>query len=125
MIIVGHKTRTEAVEGGGSKLLDCEACGAPRKHREHRVLHAATLFFVPVANVTEQRVWCCEGCGRRVSDGPMRAPSRQGDTALGRALSAVDAIRQELVGSAPVPKKPAPEEDVRPPLDRKPKKRTL
>lgn len=94
--IVGQRVKTEPV-GTREKVLSCSRCGRPRPHREHRLVRAATLFFVPVANVVEQTVWCCEGCGTRVSDGPIRAPSEQGDTAVGRAMDFIGHAAEQAV----------------------------
>lgn len=92
--IVGQRVRTEPV-GTRERILDCRTCGFPRRHAEHRLVRAATLFFVPLANVTEQTVWCCERCGTRISEGPLRLPSEQGDTAVGQALGALDQARHQ------------------------------
>lgn len=92
--IVGQRVKTEPV-GTRERTIGCQRCGTARRHREHRLVRTATLFFVPVANVVEQTVWCCTSCGTRVSDGPLRLPSEQDDTAVGRALGAIGAAAQE------------------------------
>lgn len=96
MIIVGQQVRSQPVSGGRSRVLACARCGHPSEHVEHRVVHTATLFFLPVANVREQTVWRCKGCGTRVAEGDGRWLSgAQEGTAIGRVMAAVDSLAEE------------------------------
>ncbi|MEO0601008.1 MAG: hypothetical protein AAF211_06205 [Myxococcota bacterium] len=96
MIIVGQQVKTKAVPHGQTKVIACRRCGRPVDHAEHRVVHTATLFFLPVANVVEQTVWCCAGCGTRVAEGDSRWLSGdQGGTAVGNVMAAVGSVAEE------------------------------
>ncbi len=62
MFIVGHRQRTETFDGARESARPCERCDDFRLHHEKRVVHSATAFFVPVANVRTQYVWICSAC---------------------------------------------------------------
>ena len=112
-VVVGQRVRTEPVDDGRSKVIECRRCGRPMHHYEHRVVRTATLFLVPVANVTEERVWCCEGCGTRLADGGARwLQGEQSGTAVGQVMSAVGALAE---GARPALERLA--EEARPALE--------
>jgi hypothetical protein len=84
-VVLGRRVRTECLEGGRTRTLTCEACGGGRQHVERRVVHTATAFFAPVANVLEQTVFECTGCGRQLRNDQTRTRwfGTQEGTALG------------------------------------------
>lgn len=96
MVIVGQRVRTKAVADGRRRTMACSNCGRTGEHAEHRVIHTATLFFLPVANVVEQTVWCCPFCGTRVAEGDSRWLSgEQEGTAVGNVMAAVGSLAEE------------------------------
>lgn len=96
MVIVGQRTQTRRVDGGRTRHIECGRCGRPVLHEEHRVVHTATLFFLPVANVVQRTVWACTGCGTRVAEGGDRwLTGDQDGTAVGQVMAAVGTIAEE------------------------------
>lgn len=137
-VVVGQRVNTSPVEGGRQRVLPCSRCGDRRVHTEHRVSRAATLFWVPVANVSAQIVWACEGCGSLLAEGEASWLGDQQGTAVGhlitaaaglrdsaapaleRAKGALEEVRRGLVEEASTPS--APVEDA---VELPPRKRRL
>ena len=89
-MIVGHRQRTEGFDGARKEARRCGACAAQQVHHEKRVVHAATAFFVPVANVRTEYEWVCSGChGRQASDRDAQWAGEQGGTLAGSVAGAL------------------------------------
>lgn len=99
-MLVGVRQKTEDFEGSRSRTLSCEKCGAPRMHRERRVVEAVTGFLVPLANVRRRTVWECASCGSQLAEREQWFGD-QGETLAGQVISGITGVLSDpALGSA-------------------------
>ena len=62
-VIIGHRTRTERVEGGLAVERECASCGEIATFYERRAVRTFRLYFLDVFDYDKQRVMACGACG--------------------------------------------------------------
>lgn len=76
-IIIGHRTRTERIEGGLAVERECASCGEAATFYERRAIRTFRLYFLDVFDYDKQRVMACGVCGALYATDDHGAPSEE------------------------------------------------
>ena len=103
-LVLGHRVKTVAVEGGHWQERECPVCGEYAVFYEHRTTRTLRLYFVDVFDYRSQRVMACGACGELYATDEYGGEEEGVGERLGatlsrmeeEAVSALDSISERL-----------------------------